>query len=40
MLIKRRDFCLGASAIGLMGLRDSYAQDLPRRYAGTTLNVP
>ena len=39
--IRRRDFCLGAGAstIGLMGLRDAYAQDLPRRYAATTLNV-
>jgi multiple sugar transport system substrate-binding protein len=39
--LKRRDFVLGAgaSAIGLLGSRDSYAQDLPRRYAGSTLNV-
>jgi multiple sugar transport system substrate-binding protein len=40
LLIKRRDFCLGASSIGLVGLplRDVMA-DLPKRYAGTTLNV-
>jgi multiple sugar transport system substrate-binding protein len=40
-VIKRRDFCLGAgaSAFGLAGLRESFAQDLPRRYAGSTLSV-
>ncbi|MBI3707020.1 MAG: extracellular solute-binding protein [Proteobacteria bacterium] len=41
MYIKRRDFVLGVSSLGLAGLplRSAAAQELPRRYAGSTLNV-